>query len=216
MDIQEKDQTLGTDDLEILQEVMNIAFGRAAADLAKFINIFVNLSVPHISLISKSEIGSTLHSKLEGMNKNVSVVRQDFWGDLSCSAVLIFPAHTENEIISIMGTNELKVEFNEISTSLAQETLLELGNILIGACAGKIAQLLETNVSFTPPFAVIDEPMGEAIEQMELHESDQILSLQTQFSFEERDVSGILLIAGHKSSFAWIKEALAKFMAQYE
>jgi len=216
MDIQEKDQTLGAEDLEILQEVMNIAFGRAAADLAKFINIFVKLSVPHISLISKSEISETLRSELEGMDQNVSVVRQDFWGDLTCSAVLFFPAHTENEIISIMGTDELNVEFNEISTSLAQETLLELGNILIGACAGKIAQLLETNVSFSPPFAAINEPMGEAIEQMDIHESDQILSLQTQFSFEERNLSGLLIIAGQKSSFAWIKEALTKFMAQYE
>jgi chemotaxis protein CheC len=214
--VQEKEQTLGADDLELLQEIMNIAFGRAAAELAEHINLFVVLSVPHITLIPKSEIAPTLLGELEGRSQNVSVVRQDFFGDLCCSGVLFFPAQTENEIISIMGNNDLDVEFDEISTSLAQETLLELGNLLIGACAGKIAELLGTKVSFTPPFATVDEPLDSAIEQMEIHDADHVLALKTKFDFEDRNLSGLLLFTEQKNSFEWIKKALNKFMENYE
>ena len=209
-------ETLNSDDLDLLQEIMNIAFGRAASDLAEFIDLFVVLSVPRIKLISKNEVITTLFSELSDLNTNASVVRQEFWGDLNGSAVLFFPAETENELISIMGNSDLDVEFDEISTSLAQESLLELGNILIGACSGKIAELLETHISYSPPFASVNEPVQDAFERMGFDDSDHILVLKTSFTFEGRDRSGILLIAEQKESFTWIKQALEKFMAQYE
>lgn len=182
----EKQDVLNSDDLDLLQEIMNIAFGQAAADLAKNINLFVKLSVPDIKQISVSQISSTLASELKEFNRNVSVVQQEFWGDLSGSAVLFFPAETENELVSLMGNNELSVDFDEISTSLAQETLMELGNILNGACTGRIASLLNTSISYSPPFAMINEPLDDAIEELEFHESDQVLVLQTSFGFEDR------------------------------
>jgi len=216
MNVQIEHHHLTADDLDLLQEIMNIAFGRAAADLAEYINLFVVLSVPQIKLISPDKVNSTLSNELDGLKQNVSAVRQEFWGDLNGSAVLFFPAETENELVSIMGNSDLDVEFDEISTSLAQETLMELGNILIGACSGKIASLLKTTISYSPPFAIVNTPLEEAIEQLGFQESDQILVLKTNFTFEERDLSGLLLIAKQESSFAWIKEALKKLMAQYE
>jgi len=216
MTAQVDDQMLTADDLDLLQEVMNIAFGRAAADLAEFINLFVVLSVPNIKLISKDEIRPVLSDELGALHDKVSVVRQEFWGNISGSAVLLFPADTEHELVSVMGNSELDVEFDEISTSLAQETLMELGNILIGACSGKIAELLKTHISYSPPYAIVDEPLEEAVEQLGLHESDQILVLKTNFTFEGRDLSGLMLISEQQDSFEWIKAALVMFMAEYE
>jgi len=157
-----------------------------------------------------------MSSELNSHNQNVSVVCQEFWGDFSGSAVLFFPAEIDNQLISIMGSSDMDVEFDEISTSLAQETLLELGNILIGACSGKIAELLETRISYSPPFAMVDEPLGTALDKLELDDSNHILSLKTDFTFEGRELSGLMLIAGQKSSFAWVKKALERFMAQYD
>jgi len=216
MDVLPEDHLLDSDDLDLLQEIMNIAFGRAASDLAEFINLFVVLSVPQIKLISADEVCSTLSSEMDEVKRNVSVVSQEFWGNISGSAVLCFPAETEHELISIMGNSDLDVEFDEISTSLAQETLMELGNILTGACSGKLAALLETTVSYSPPFALVNEPLNDAVEQLGFQESEQILVLKTRFTFEGRDLSGLLLIAEQKASFAGIKKALKKFLEQYE
>lgn len=51
-----KDDTLQCDEVEILQEIMNIAFGQAAADLAEVIDIYVELSVPYIKILHATEL----------------------------------------------------------------------------------------------------------------------------------------------------------------
>jgi len=76
MDVLPEDHLLDSDDLDLLQEIMNIAFGRAASDLAEFINLFVVLSVPQIKLISADEVCSPLSSEMDEVKRNVSVVRQ--------------------------------------------------------------------------------------------------------------------------------------------
>ena len=93
---------------------------------------------------------------------------------------------------------------------------MEVGNILIGACSGKLAEILKTHISYSPPFAMINEPLEQAVEQLGLRESEQMLVLKTSFSFEGRDLSGLMLISEQESSFAWIKAALDLFMTEYE
>jgi len=46
MDYQNQETMITEEETDILQEIMNIAFGRAASDLAEYIDIFVILSVP--------------------------------------------------------------------------------------------------------------------------------------------------------------------------
>ena len=41
---------------DILQEVMNIAFGKASAELAEVIDIYVVLSVPNIKPLKTAEV----------------------------------------------------------------------------------------------------------------------------------------------------------------
>ena len=44
-------QMITEEETEILQEIMNIAFGRAASDLAEHVDIFVIISTPAIKLL---------------------------------------------------------------------------------------------------------------------------------------------------------------------
>ncbi len=50
------EKIITSEEIDILQEIMNIAFGTAAAELAEVINIFVELSVPFIRLIPADEL----------------------------------------------------------------------------------------------------------------------------------------------------------------
>ena len=49
---------------DLLQEIMNIAFGRAASDLAEYIDIFVILSVPHIKLLQAFDLPEYINKEI--------------------------------------------------------------------------------------------------------------------------------------------------------
>jgi len=118
---------------DLLQEIMNIAFGRAASDLAEFIDIFVVLSVPQIKLLPAYQLPDYINSEIMDYDQDrVSVVEQSFWGKFKGNALLVFPSGTGKRMISLFDGKD---EFFQSDPSLEQEkeTFLEIGNILIGA-----------------------------------------------------------------------------------
>ena len=69
---------------------------------------------------------------------------------------------------------------------LEQETLLEIGNIIVGACVGEIANILKDMVRFSPPEFFVQS--GAQIAKSSLFEDNQfVLSFKTKFKLEEQD-----------------------------
>ena len=110
---------------------------------------------------------------------------------------------------------------DEISKSnpineLEKETFLEIGNILIGACIGKIAELLGDVISYSPPRVVVDKSIRGVVYD-NLYDPDNLaIVLRTVFEFNEKNISGYMFILTKQESFAWLKTALHKFLEQYE
>jgi len=202
------------EEADILQEIMNIAFGRAAADLAECIDIFVLLSPPDVKLLQASNLPAYIHRELKSFGR-VSVVEQNFWGKFKGSAFLFFPSGSGQRIISLFGADNKMLDFDSIN-DLEKETFLEIGNILIGACIGKIAELLEDISTYSPPRVVI-EANPDSIVSGTLSAPENIaIVLRTVFEFNKNNVSGYLFIVTKQESFAWLKNALHKFLEQYE
>ena len=202
------------EETDILQEIMNIAFGRAASDLAEYIDIFVILSVPYIKLLFSSDLPPYINSEIKDYDK-ISVVEQNFWGKFKGSAFLVFPADSGKKILSMLDGSEEYFESDPIN-ELEMETFREVGNILIGACIGKIAELLGDVITYSPPRVVVDRSQRNAIAES-LSTSDHLaIVLRTMFEFNEKNVSGYLFIVTTEESFGWLKTALHKFMEQYE
>ena len=201
---------------DLLQEIMNIAFGRAAADLAEFIDIYVILSVPQIRLLQAYDLPEYINKEIMDYDKDkVSVVEQSFWGKFKGNAFLVFPAGTGKRLISMFdGGNEIS-KSNPIN-ELEKETFLEIGNILIGACIGKIAELLGDVISYSPPRVVVDKSIRGVVYD-NLDDPDNLaIVLRTVFEFNEKNISGYLFIVTKQESFSWLKTALQKFLEQYE
>jgi chemotaxis protein CheC len=211
----DSDTHISEEEQDILQEIMNIAFGKAAADLAEVINIFVVLSVPDIRIIKAVDLPDYIRLEFSEFG-NISIVEQNFWGEFKGSALLIFPAGAGKELISLLGDGgELTFE-SQSSDILEKETLMEVGNILIGACVGKVAELLKDVVTYSPPRVIIEDPPNVSMPKALFDPSNSAIILKTVFCFNERDVNGFLfLITSHKS-VVWLKKALADFMEQYE
>ena len=83
-------------------------------------------------------------------------MEQSFWGKFKGNAYLFFPSGTGKRIISLLGNGDEFFQSDPIN-ELEKETFLEIGNILIGACIGKIAELLGDVITYSPPRVVIEK-----------------------------------------------------------
>jgi len=99
---------------------------------------------------------------------------------------------------------------------LEKEFLMEIGNILIGACVGKISELLNTFSTYSPPH-VISESINKYQEYIKSFTPNQAaIVLKTVFKFENKDINGLLLILTNYESIGWLRKALHDFLESYE
>jgi chemotaxis protein CheC len=203
------------DEKEILQEIMNIAFGNATADLAGVIDIYVILSVPNIQVISIGTLPEYLKKELNPSGKT-SIVDQRFWGDFNGSGFLVFPAGSGQDLISLLEVKSLGQYHSKRKDLMEKETLTEIGNILIGACVGKMSELLNTFVTYSPPRIIteIDYECGHLIEPFD--PSQPAIIMKTIFKFKQKDINGFLLILTNQESIGWLRKSLNEFMDSYE
>ena len=214
MDTDAQKIMITAEETDILQEIMNIAFGRAASDLAEYIDIFVILSVPFVKLLRSSDLPPYMSSEIKKYD-NISMVEQHFWGKFKGSAFLVFPADTGKKILSLLDGSEEYFESDPIY-ELEKETFREVGIILIGACIGKIAELLGDVITYSPPRVVVDKNQRSIISD-NIFDSDSLaIVLRTVFDFNEKNVNGYLFIVTSEESFAWLKTALYNFLDQYD
>jgi len=200
---------------DLLQEIMNIAFGRAASDLAEFIDIFVILSVPQIKLLQAYDLPSYINNEIMDYDQDrVSVVEQSFWGKFKGNAFLVFPSGTGKRMIPLFDGRDEYFE-SDPSHELEKETFLEIGNILIGACIGKLAELLGDVTTYSPPRVLVEKSLHGLYENL-LDPDSMAIVLRTVFEFNEKNISGYMFVLTKQESFGWLKQALHKFLEQYD
>lgn len=208
-------QLFAEEEKDILQEVMNIAFGQASAELAEVIDIFVILSVPEIQVLKGHQLPSYLCDELQASGC-VNIVEQSFLGKFSGQALLIFPTGAEKELLTLFN-QEQDFSTHEIDIdTLEKETLIEVGNILIGACIGKIAELLTDIVTYDPPRLIAKDYCLEDCQQSPVPAESFAISIRTVFRFEQQNVEGYLFLITNQSSIDWLKKALNAFLESFE
>ncbi|HJV35784.1 hypothetical protein [Geomonas sp.] len=204
---------MSVDERDTLQEMMNIAFGRAAASLAEVISIFVCLSVPCVQLFKGAGLVGYLE-KIVGPSPEINIVEERFYGKLEGSAFLIFPSDAGSQLVALFGDEESLYE-GEAREDVERDALLTTGGILIGACVGKLAELLGDQVSYSPA-KLVAKTQGKAIPAGLCDPESIAIVLKTDFSFREESVQGFLFLVTSEQSIGWLKQALADFLAQYE
>lgn len=206
---------LSEEETAILQEIMNIAFGKSAADLADVIDNHVILSIPFIKIMRVPELPDYFKDHVKEWKK-ISIVEQKFWGRFKGDAILAFSAGAGKELITMLQHEERSGFESDPIDILESETLMEVGNILIGACVGKLAELLKDVVTYTPPLVVVERDYDDAFKENNYDPDNTAIVLKTDFCFDKGGVSGFLFLITSHDSVAWLKEALRLFIEQYE
>lgn len=211
----DRKKLINDDERDILQEVMNIAFGKASADLAELIDIYVVLSIPDITLLSTVEVPQYIEEEIKDFER-VCVIKQNFRGKFHGSALLFFPGGAGKQLFSLLDNGDKSdAHLTDLSVVLEKETLLEVGNILIGASVGKVAELLDDEITYRPPKIIVDSSPNDIVDWDLAEPECPAILMRTVFSFEKRDISGFLFLIPSYNSFEWLKKALNSFLEQY-
>ncbi|KJR41137.1 chemotaxis protein CheC [Candidatus Magnetoovum chiemensis] len=211
----EDDRNLTSLEIDTMQEIMNIAFGQAAADLAEIIDLYVVLSVPDVNFIKGEDLNDYINCEMEDF-KTCHIVEQSYSGKTKGVALLLFPHGAENTLLTLFKSDLSKSLGYASHGELEKEVLMEIGNILIGACVSKIAELLNDSITFQPPRITTGESFCYSFLHKMFSRDDWAILFRTVFNFEKRDVAGYLFLINSQVSISYIKKALNDFWQRYE
>jgi chemotaxis protein CheC len=191
--------------LDALKETMNIGFGQAAAALSEVIDMHVVLNVPEITKLEPHAIASFVCSEVD--TAAFSMVEQFFLGHFNGTSFLLLPVSESQKLVSLFS-GDVETDASVSLDSLERETIVEIGNIIIGACVGKIAEMLGDVVTYLPPrfFAgpIDDDFVGRHLQPAQ----GLALVFKTIFHFDAKDVSGLLFLVTGNDSAVWLKRAV--------
>jgi len=172
---------------DAVTEVLNIAIGHAASALNEMVEDEVGLSVPFIDFMAREQAVARLQQD-SGPGTLAIAVKQQFEGPFGGDALLIFPEHKSLDLVrSIMGEH---VPLQSL-TELEQEALMEVGNVLLNASLGSMANQLGSRIETSLPVYLRGD--GSAILETgadALNRDDVVMFLHVDFELKRRDIHG--------------------------
>lgn len=178
---------LNEDHRDCLQEISNIAMGQAGDHLARLLDAFVVLSIPHVEILSPTEIAMAVQT-VDG--HNVSGVCQGFiGGGIAGEAMLLFNDTSFNDLASLMGYDD-----EEITEAAQRELLIDATSILVGALLRGLALQMDIEFSFGPPAILGQHQELDKLLTSSTLRWTQALVLEVNYHIENYDVQCDLLV----------------------
>ena len=173
------------DKLDAVQELSNLAMGRAGESLARLLNKFIGLPVPKVTLIHPNELHMAL---LQGYNnEKISAVSKGFVSKgLSGEAVIMFDDKNSEAISRLLGYTE-QTDNNGI------ESLMDIGNIIIGTCLNALSSALNLELSYSSPIILGMHCDASTMMNVGLS-SNEVLMIEIDYSIPDVDVTFELLL----------------------
>lgn len=198
-------ETLTEDQLEVFQELINVAYGTATASIANIIDAHATLAIPNIVVIPSEDILDFLQQKFKTQHKH-NFCKQQFFGKFSGESLLII-----DNISSINLAKEFDFNDSEIDDDVISETLLEITNILSSSTIGILSEQLDSSASFSPPeLEQIDSI--EKIDQNHLQLFNKIVIISTELSFKDQSIYAEYLLLTGNDSFLKLKTSLQEIV----
>lgn len=196
---------LNADQTDALVEIFNISIGRAAAALSSMVNEEVTLTIPTIEFMAIRDAAERLGIDAE----RICGVTQSFDGPFRAEAMLMFPEDRSLEIVRMMLGEAYSLD--ELS-DLQQEAMSEIGNILLNACVGSIANI--TNESFNSTLPEVRMGLGQdLLRSHKKTEQDSVLLIYIDFIIAARTIHGYMAFLMDVPSINGLIESVDRFLA---
>lgn len=179
---------LESDKLDAYREMANVAMGKAGESLAKMLGEFINLPIPNVNLITNNE----LHMAISEIKHNdqVSAVSKGFVSaGINGEALVIF----NDSNFSNMG-KLLKYDQDSLGDAMELEALMDISNILIGACLNALSDQLHVSFSHNHPIILGRHCDLDDILRKSESRSEQILAIEIAYSIKSQSINFDLLL----------------------
>lgn len=200
--------TLSEIQRDALVEIFNISIGRAAAAMSNIVNEEIKLAVPSFRFMTVSEAADVLCAGSEG--RRICGVTQTYKGSFDAEAILMFPEERSLEIVRMMVGESLPLE--EL-TGLEQEAMSEIGNIILNACLGTIANIIGGKFISTLPIFRLGTSR-EILHADDKGSDDYVLFIYIDFIMEKREIHGYVAFLMNIPSIAGLLESVDRFIGK--
>jgi len=204
----ESNEDLLTKHLDVFKEIGNIGAGHAASALAGLLNRRITMSVPEASVVPFGDIVNVL----DGPETLVTGVLIDVSGDLNGYILLLLGMEDAMAMVS-QALQEPERDVYEPGFELSEmekDTILEIGNILVGSFLSAISSFSGLGAIPTVPQLAVD--MLGAILSIATIEygkiGDSVLFLNTKFNDLAGDINGHFFLIPDYNSYKILLNAL--------
>jgi chemotaxis protein CheY-P-specific phosphatase CheC len=179
--------SLSEDERDCFQEITNVAMGQAADRLARLLNVYVVLPVPNVNIIEVNEFAMTLKA-LENA-KSVSAVCQGFIGaGIAGEALLIFNDASFEDISQLLDYS------NDLNAHEELEMLMDVANVLNGACIQGIGNQLDIDFSQSHPTVLGQHcAISDLINEQQAR-WQRTMAIEINYTIEDRNINCDLLL----------------------
>lgn len=194
---------------DALVEIFNIGVGQAAAAMSAIVNEEVRMSVPSIRFMQRTAAARLLGSK-DVPAERICGVSQHYVGAFDTEAILMFPEDKSLEIVRLMVGEA--VPLKEL-TEMEQEALCEIGNIILNACVGTLANIFQRELHGSLP----EYHVGTSDEILTASGSvadTVVLMLHIDFVLEKHQIHGYVAFILDISALHDLKEQINLYIAR--
>ena len=199
---------LSEDEKDCLQELMNVAYGNATAAITEILDAYAKLSIPKIQIINSSELKAHLSRELN-LDVEHLVSLQQINGTISGENMFVIDKQSAINIAYKFGLSEDEINDNELL-----DIVLEITNILSSSTISKLAEDIDTNVSFSAP-TIKTLTSIDQLKNLFISKYEKVIIISTQLKFEDLDINAELFIFTTDNSILYIKEKLNKILDEF-
>jgi chemotaxis protein CheC len=194
---------------DALTELLNIGIGQAAAALSQMVNEEVQLAVPYVDVLTLYE---AIQSIEEQASVRIAAVKQQFTGLFWGDALLLFPEAKSLELVRALLKELMSLED---LTAMEQEALMEVGNVILNACLGSLANLLDSEATSALPVFL----HGCCSDILRPHDAahpgeESVLFLRMDFTLPRHAINGCVVFMVDGNAIEALKANIDRFVGQ--
>ena len=194
--------------IDAIREIVNIGVGRAAGQLQDMTGSHIRLRIPSITIVPFNEITASGNTLISG--DTLSAVLLDFKGTFSGISAVVFPPESAAALVMLLtGEHEKSPELD----AMRIEALKEVGNIIINAVMGSIANVLSEHLIYSIP-TYYEGPIENLARLKRKNVRDEcVLLARTNFLVEKLNVEGDILLILEIGSLDALVESINRVLA---
>tara|TARA_R110001583_G_scaffold191130_1_gene356002 strand:- start:20481 stop:21569 length:1089 start_codon:yes stop_codon:yes gene_type:complete len=194
--------TLSPELRDCYQEVANVAMGRAGDLLARLLDVFVKLPIPNVNFIEVSELSMALKA-VEASESTSGICQGFISAGISGEALLILNDSSFKDVASLMNYQYDEDEGTEL------ELLMDLANVLIGACLKGISEQLDITFSQGHPVVLGQHRKISELIANNTNKWKKTLAIEISYSIENYPIKCDLLLLFTEKSMLTLNNKLS-------